>query len=224
MCGRYVLKEPLDLLQRIFRYSRSEIRRLPARYNIAPTTKIPVVRCNKEGERKLVEMRWGLVPSWAKDLKTLPLMNNARCETVTTKPSFRSAFRSRRCLIPASGYYEWQKLPDGKKQPYFIHRADGDPIAFAGLWEASHPTGDELLLSATIITTAASPKLEPIHNRMTVTLDEADRDLWMSQEPLSATDLERLFSPAHDEGLTTDAISTRVNSVRNDHADLLNPL
>jgi putative SOS response-associated peptidase YedK len=119
MCGRYVLAEPLDLLQRMFRYSSSEIRQLPARYNIAPTTKIPVVRCNKEGERELVEMRWGLVPSWAKDIKTLPLMNNARCETVTTKPSFRSAFRSRRCLIPASGYYKWQMVPGGTKQPYF---------------------------------------------------------------------------------------------------------
>jgi putative SOS response-associated peptidase YedK len=133
MCGRYVLKEPLDLLQRMFRYSSSEIRQLPARYNIAPTTKIPVVRCNKAGDRELVEMRWGLVPAWAKDLKKLPLMNNVSCETVTTKPSFRSAFKSRRCLSPASGYYEWQKRPDGKKQPYFIHRADGDPIAFAGL-------------------------------------------------------------------------------------------
>jgi putative SOS response-associated peptidase YedK len=225
MCGRYVLKEPLDLLQRIFRYSSSEIRQLPARYNIAPTTRIPVVRCRRStGERKLEEMRWGLIPSWAKDLKSLPLMNNARSETVATKPAFRAAFKSRRCLIPASGYYEWQKRPDGTKQPFYIHRADGQPLAFAGLWEASSTTGDAHLRSATIITTEANPKLAPIHNRMTVTLDEADRDLWMSQEPLSPMDLERLFSPAHDEGLTTDAISTRVNSVRNDHADLLNPL
>jgi putative SOS response-associated peptidase YedK len=102
MCGRYVLKEPLDLLQRMFRYSSSEIRQLPARYNIAPTTKIPVVRCGKDGERELVEMRWGLVPVWAKDIKKLPMMNNARSETVATKPSFRAAFKARRCLIPAS--------------------------------------------------------------------------------------------------------------------------
>jgi putative SOS response-associated peptidase YedK len=224
MCGRYVLKEPLDLLQRIFRYSSSEIRQLPARYNIAPTTRIPVIRCRSTGERKLEEMRWGLIPSWAKDLKTLPLMNNARSESVATKPAFRAAFKSRRCLIPASGYYEWQKRPDGTKQPFYIHRADGQPLAFAGLWETSSTLADAHLRSATIITTAASAKLAPIHDRMTVTLDEVDRDLWLSQEALSDADLERLFSPAHDEGLTTDAISTRVNSVRNDDAGLLTPV
>jgi putative SOS response-associated peptidase YedK len=224
MCGRYVLAEPLDLLQRMFRYSSSEIRQLPARYNIAPTTKIPVIRCRSTGERKLEEMRWGLIPSWAKDLKTLPLMNNARSETVATKPAFQAAFKSRRCLIPASGYYDWQKRPDGIKQPFYIHRADGLPLAFAGLWESSSTKGDANLRSATIITTAASSRLELIHNRMTVNLDEADWDLWMSQEPLSPADVERLFSPTHDEGLTTVAVSTRVNSVRNDDAALLNPL
>ena len=224
MCGRYVLKEPLDLLQRMFAYSSSEIRQLPARYNIAPTTKIPVVRCGPDGARELVEMRWGLIPPWATDPARMPLMHNARSETVTTKPAFRSAFKSRRCLVPASGYYEWQKLSDGTKQPFYIHRSDGQPLAFAGLWESAHPVPGVLQLSATVITTEASPKLAPIHNRMTVTLEGADQELWMSQEAIPPTELSRLFSSAHDEGLATDRVSKRVGSVKNDDEALLNPL
>ena len=139
MCGRYVLKEPLDLLQRLFAYSSSEIRQLRPRYNIAPTTKIPVVRCGPDGKRELVEMRWGLIPSWAKDPKTLPPMINARSESITAKPSFRSAFKARRCLIPASGYYEWQKRGAGPKQPFYFHARDDQPLAFAGLWEHWKP-------------------------------------------------------------------------------------
>jgi putative SOS response-associated peptidase YedK len=221
MCGRYVLKEPLDVLQRMFRYSSSEIRQLRPRYNIAPTTKIPVIRCNKEGIRELAEMRWGLVPVWAKDIKKLPLMNNARSESVATKPSFRAAFKARRCLIPASGYYEWQKRPGGLKQPFFIHHKDGTPMAFAGLWEASFPDDKECLLSATIVTTAASPKLAPIHDRMVVVLNVKDRELWMSQDPLTEKDTGRLFASKNDPAIATTPVSTLVNNVRNDDPKLL---
>src|SRR5215468_5614512 len=154
MCGRYVLKEPLDLLQRLFAYSSSEIRQLRPRYNIAPSTKIPVVRCSVDGHRELVEMRWGLIPAWAKDPKSLPPMNNARSESIASKPSFRAAYKSRRCLIPASGYYEWQKRGTGPKQPFYFHARDDQPLAFAGLWEKWSPPNEDPVTSAAIVTCA----------------------------------------------------------------------
>lgn len=222
MCGRYVLKEPLDLLQRLFAYSSSEIRQLRPRYNIAPTTKIPVVRCAADGTRELVEVRWGLIPSWANDPAKLPPMINARSESVAAKPSFRTAFKSRRCLIPASGYYEWQKRGTGPKQPFYFHRPDDEPLAFAGLWECWRPLEGDTIVSAAIVTCAANAKFAPIHDRMPVILpDEKSREDWLSPRPLDETAAADLMRPAPDGLLEARPISTRVNSVRNDDPSLV---
>ena len=224
MCGRYVLKEPLDLLQRLFAYSSSEIRQLRPRYNIAPSTKIPVVRCSVEGQRELVEMRWGLIPAWAKDPKTLPPMNNARSESIASKPSFRSAYKSRRCVIPASGYYEWQKRGTGPKQPFYFHARDNQPLAFAGLWEKWSPPNAEAVTSAAIVTCAASAEFASIHDRMPVVLTTpAQRDRWLQNEPLDETDAAKILVPAPAGVLEARPISVRVNSVRNDDPSLIEP-
>jgi putative SOS response-associated peptidase YedK len=222
MCGRYVLKEPLDLLQRLFAYSSSEIRQLRPRYNIAPTTKIPVVRCAADGTRELVEVRWGLIPSWAKDPATLPPMINARSESVAAKPSFRTAFKSRRCLIPASGYYEWQKRGTGPKQPFYFHARNNEPLAFAGLWESWRPPEGDAIVSAAIVTCAASAEFAPIHDRMPVLLTEAKaRDEWLSPRPLDEAAAAVLMRPAPAGVLEARPIATRVNSVRNDDPSLI---
>lgn len=224
MCGRYVLKEPLDLLQRLFAYSSSEIRQLRPRYNIAPTTKIPVVRCAADGRRELVEMRWGLIPSWAKDPKTLPPMINARSESVATKPSFRAAFNARRCLIPATGYFEWQKRGAGPKQPFYFHAPDGAPLALAGLWEIWRPPEGEPVVSAAIVTCAASEEFASIHDRTPVLLKDAKaRDEWLQNETLSEPNAAELLRAAPAGVLAAHPISTRVNSVRNDDPSLLDP-
>ena len=222
MCGRYVLKEPLDLLQRLFAYSSSEIRQLRPRYNIAPTTKIPVVRCGVDGKRELVEMRWGLIPAWTKDPKTLPSMINARSEGIASKPSFRSAYKSRRCLIPASGYYEWQKRGVGPKQPFYFHAPDDQPLAFAGLWEKWSPPNEDAVTSTAIVTCAASDEFANIHNRMPVILlTEAQRDRWLKPEPLEEGAAADLLVAAPPGALKARPISLRVNIVRNDDPSLI---
>lgn len=224
MCGRYVLKEPLDLLQRFFAYSSSEIRQLRPRYNIAPTTKIPVVRCVADGSRELVEMRWGLIPAWAKDPSTLPPMINARSESVATKPSFRGAFKSRRCLIPASGYYEWSRTAGGTgpKQPFYFHARNGEPLALAGLWEVWLPPEGDPIVSAAIVTCAANAEFAPIHDRMPVVLNEATaRSEWLQPGPLTDGPAAMLLRSVPPGILEAHPISTRVNSVRNDDPSLV---
>jgi putative SOS response-associated peptidase YedK len=133
MCGRYALSRT-ELLKEFFEFSFTGNQILP-RFNVAPTTQIPVIRLRDDGQRELIDVRWGLVPSWSRPGDQLPLLINARAETLSSKPAFRDAFQRRRCIVPASGYYEWQKLPGGAKQPFYITRRDGLPIAFAGLWE-----------------------------------------------------------------------------------------
>ena len=225
MCGRYVLKEPLDLLQRLFAYSSSEIRQLRPRYNIALTTKIPVVRCGVDGGRELVEMRWGLIPAWAKDPKTLPPMINARSESIASKPSFRSAYKSRRCLIPASGYYEWSRVAGqsaGPKQPYYFHPSEDQPLAFAGLWEHWSPHEGEAVTSAAIVTRSANPEFVSIHDRMPVVFTRREEwDCWLGDEPLAEATATELLKNPPEGSLEAHPISTRVNSVRNDDGSLI---
>jgi putative SOS response-associated peptidase YedK len=222
MCGRYVLKEPLDLLQRLFAYSSSEIRQLRPRYNIAPTTKIPVVRCGPDGKRELVEMRWGLIPAWAKDPKTLPPMINARSESIASKPSFRTAYKSRRCLIPASGYYEWQKRGAGPKQPFYFHASNDAPFAFAGLWEYWRPPEGEPVISTAMVTRAANAEFSSIHDRMPVAfLGAVEWDRWLGEEPLADDTASELLQSPREGALAARPISTRVNNVRNDEPSLV---
>ena len=177
MCGRYALTRT-ELLEEFFEFSFTGNQILP-RYNVAPSTQIPVIRLRDDGQRELIDLRWGLVPSWSRPGDQLPLLINARAETLSSTPAFRDAFQRRRCIVPASGYYEWQKLPGGAKQPFYITRRDGLPIAFAGLWE----NAKELHGTAAIVTTAASEETQPIHDRMPVILEKPDFPRWLASHP-----------------------------------------
>jgi putative SOS response-associated peptidase YedK len=169
------------------------------RYNVAPTQTVPIVKTKDAGwESALV--RWGLIPAWARDAKIGYRLINARADTVATKPSFRSAFKRRRCLVPADGFYEWQKAGKGK-QPFYIHRKDEEPFAFAGLWEAwENPEDGKEIQSCSLVTTEANALMAPIHDRMPVILDSATCDRWLdADEP--ANDLLRLLKPFPREEL-----------------------
>lgn len=193
------------------------------RYNIAPTQDIVAVRVTAEsGEREAALLRWGLVPSWAKEIQSGPPMINARAETLADKPTFRTAFRRRRCLIPADGFYEWQKPPGGsmrgKKQPYMIHRPDDRLFAFAGLWETWTAKGSEPLTveSCTIVTTSANKTLEPLHDRMPVILAPDDYAQWLDPAVEEPAAIAHLLAPCGDEELLAEPVSTHVNRVAND--------
>ena len=178
MCGRFLLHAPVEVLQRAFGFA--ERPNLQPRYNIAPTQTVAIVRRKDDGGgRELALVRWGLIPSWAKDASIGGRLINARAETVAEKPAFRGAFRRRRALVPADGFYEWRKREgDRPKQPLLIRRRDGQPFALAGLWE--HWRGPEgEVQTCTIVTTAANVVLAPIHDRMPVILDPASYDRWL---------------------------------------------
>ncbi len=196
-------------------------RNLPQRYNIAPTQDAQVVRHTAQG-RALGFLRWGLVPSWAKDSSMAARMINARAETVAQKPSFRSAFAKRRCLVPADGFYEWRGAK-GAKQPYRILSADGGLFAFAGLWERWEKGGGEALESFTIITTKTNCKLAPLHGRMPVILDPVDFERWLSPD-LAANDALELLRPAPDGAVDFHAVSKHVNNARNDDPACIEPV
>jgi putative SOS response-associated peptidase YedK len=169
MCGRYTIRQPQRLIDKLFpKKVQADLSR--PRYNIAPTQNVPTLFL-LGGQRVLKDLRWGLVPSWADDPAIGNRMINARAETIRAKPAFRSAFGKRRCLIPADGFYEWQKLKDGK-QPMYVRVDEGQPFAFAGLYELWHPGGDNGLMSRTIITTGPNELMKPIHDRMPVILPE----------------------------------------------------
>ncbi len=181
-------------------------------------------------ERQLRVVRWGLVPFWAKDVKIGSRMINARAETVAEKPAFRRAFAQRRCLLPADGYYEWQQEDGGRKQPIYITRADGRPLAFAGLYElwrdASVPPddADAWLWTTTVITTSAPDDLGHIHDRMPMVIDPASWGDWLDPASRDVSDVRSLLVPAVVSGLTTYPVSTAVNSVRNNGPELIEPL
>jgi putative SOS response-associated peptidase YedK len=223
MCGRYSITTPVEAMRGLFGFAGPGLNLQP-RYNAAPTQELPVVRRVADGEaRELVLLRWGLVPSWAKDIKIASRLINARAETVAEKPSFRSAFRRRRCLVPADGFYEWKKAAaGGQKQPFRIRLPDGGPFAFAGLWERWQPEGGEAVESFTIVTTEAAPAIHDIHARMPVILPTADYRSWLDPAATS-DDLGALLRP-YEAPLEADPVSTAVNNVRNDTPDCLEPV
>jgi putative SOS response-associated peptidase YedK len=230
MCGRYTLATPVAELSRIFGFP--ELPNLSPRYNIAPTQDIAAVRLPRDEERReLVLLRWGLVPYWADDPSIGSRMINARSESVAEKPAFRSAFARRRCLVLVDGFYEWQQhgVPKGgKKQPFRIRRRDGQPFAFAGLWESwkgpkGGPALEHPLETATIVTTDANSVLKPLHDRMPVILAPEDYDAWLDSETPKEV-AEALLRPCPEEWLEVYPVSTRVNSVRNEDASLVEPL
>ncbi len=221
MCGRYMITSAREAIRRVF--DVPTLFELAPRYNVAPTQKVPVVRL-EEGEREFAMLRWGLIPSWAKDPEIGNRMINARAETVAEKPSFRSAFRRRRCLVVADGFYEWQKRPNRPKQPYYITVANGGPFGLAGLWERwSDPTEGYPVESCTIVTTMANELLEPIHSRMPVIIDSRDFDAWLdtSGNPAIA---QALLAPYPVERMSAYPISTRINNIKNDDPACFDPL
>ena len=226
MCGRYLLKAPADALRRAFGFV--ERPNLMPRYNIAPTQDAPVIRERREpkGERTLQMLRWGLIPSWAEDMKGGARLINARAESVAEKPSFREAFRKRRCLVPADGFYEWRA--EGKlKQPYLIARRDREPFAFAGLWERwvpkTEPPEPAYIDSFTIVTTDANALLKPLHDRMPVILAPQDYPRWLDRGS-SEAELKALLKPAPEDLLGYVPVSPRVNAAAPDDAGLIEPL
>lgn len=220
MCGRYTLTASPEVLRALFAYA--ERANFPARYNIAPTQPIAVVRLI-DGKRQFVLMRWGLLPSWVKDPKTFALLINARGEGAIDKPAFRAAMKRRRCLIPADGFYEWQKAGE-RKRPFYVYAKSRAPLAFAGLWETwTGPNGEELDTAA-IVTTRANKTLAPIHERMPVIVPPEAFDLWLNSDEVDAATAAALIAPAPDNLLRACEISTAVNRTANDNAKLIEPL
>lgn len=219
MCGRFTLRQPPSVMIDQLQLQFPEI---APRYNIAPLQTVPVVRQSaKRGKYEVAPMRWGLVPSWADDPKIGNRMINARSETAATKPSFRSAMKKRRCLIPTDGYYEWQAT-DGAKQPYLFHLADEQDFALAGLWEHWAPEGQPPLETFTILTTEANRQTAKYHDRMPVILAPDDWTAWLDPEFADAKHLQSLLRPT-DTKLMIDPASRRTNNPRHDAPDCLNP-
>ena len=222
MCGRFtqtatpkVIAEQFDL---------DEFPLFPPRYNIAPSQHVAAIRLNPEvAKRECVALRWGLIPSWAKDLKIGNQCINAKAETVAEKPAFRAAFKKRRCLVMADGFYEWQ-LQGKHKQPMWIGLRDRRPFAFAGLWEHWSPTDGEPIESCTIITTQPNALMESIHTRMPVILDTKDYAAWLDPAFQHVDILNALLRPFPAKHMTAFPVSTLVNNPRHDAPQCLEPI
>jgi putative SOS response-associated peptidase YedK len=196
-------------------------RTAPLLFNIAPTQSVAAVRVEQNGQRELCSLKWGLVPSWADDVTIGNRMINARAETVATKPAFRQAFKSRRCLIVADGFYEWQK--NGRqKQPYYIRLKDDRPFGFAGLWE-KWPKADPAVESCVIITTDANELMAPIYNRMPVIVPPEAFDLWLSPDTQEPELLQSLLRPYRASEMVAYPVSTRVNSPLHNEPECIRP-
>ena len=229
MCGRFVQASSPELLVARFGVDEPAAARHEPSYNVAPRATVYAVRDRGGGDggfagrrRYLSELRWGLVPSWAKDPKVGDRMINARAESLADKPAYERAFRRHRCLVPAEGFYEWQRR-GSRKQPMFIHRRDGEPMAFAGLWEAwrEEASDTDWLRSCAIVTTNANDTLAPLHDRMPVVLEERDWDRWLDPASEDVDALARLLQPASDDLLVAYPVGTAVNSADNDGPELV---
>lgn len=229
MCGRFTLREDRYEVARQFQVDDVVADEMPPRYNVAPSEDVLAVATSRDGTVcRLGTFRWGLVPSWARDPSIGYRMANARIESADTKSAFRRAFLSRRCLIPASGYYEWQvREPVGPgsrrphKVPYHFHRRDGLLIALGGLWEVWHGSDDEVLRTCTVLTTNSNATNAPIHDRMPVIIPEELWDHWLAPLPLDGADREAVLAPAPDDLLVVERVSERVNNPKNEGAELI---
>ena len=221
MCGRFLLANPNDGIYDLF--DVKELPDLKPRYNVAPTQTVPAVRILPGDEAiSLCHLRWGLIPSWAKDAKIGSRLINARSETAASKPSFRAAFKRRRCLIPADGYYEWAKQAGGSKQPYLIHLPDRQPFAMAGLWERWIDRSGEALESFTILTTDANEFVAALHHRMPVILPRKHFVEWLDPAIVDPKQIESLLTDS--PCLIAYPVSTQVNNPRNDDSSCIEPV
>ena len=225
MCGRYAITLPPEAMRSFFRYLEQP--NFPARYNIAPTQPVPILRRSRDAEgndaRHFVLVRWGFLPGFVKDPKEFPLVINARSETLAEKPSFRNALKRRRCIFIADAFYEWRRPAGGKRkgappsEPFLIRRQDGDPMALAGLWETwTGPNGEETD-TACIITTSANAAVAAIHDRMPVILEPRDFDRWLDCDETEPADFAKLMKPADEDILEFTPIGTDVNKTANDN-------
>ncbi|WP_427173213.1 SOS response-associated peptidase [Arthrobacter sp. 92] len=232
MCGRYVMSRATGDLLSYFHADEAEGTAPPPSWNVAPTDDMPIIaeRESDDGpERRLLIARWGLVPSWANDTKIGSRLINARSETILDKPAFRKAAVKRRALVPAEGYYEWEKTPDGKKIPYFLHSDKDDLLAFAGLYEfwpdPSLPPDDphRWLLSFTVLTTTARDSMGHVHDRAPVIVPSDLFDAWLDPRTTSKDDVKDMLEAIPEAVLTPRVVTEKVNSVRNNGPDLIEP-
>jgi len=228
MCGRFVSSSPPDELAKYFDVEAVSEAVLEPSYNVAPSQDIYVV-VETGGVRRLDTFHWGLVPFWAKDPSTGNKMINARAESIAEKNAYKRSFQKRRCIIPVDGFYEWKKVPGQKvKQPYFIHREDGEPMAFAGLWEIWRPADDvdrtsDPLRSCTIITGQPNEKIAEIHDRMPVMLPPSAWSAWLDPANDDLETLGKLLVPAPASLLALHPVRRDVNNVRENRPDLIDP-
>ena len=220
MCGRFTLKTPTKTIASLF--SGLDFPQLPLRFNIAPTQMVTCIKAESSTEQAVHSFRWGLVPFWAKDLKIGAKMINARAETIADKPAFRAAFKKRRCLILADGFYEWKKV--GKsKFPHYITLAEEQPFAMAGLWE-QWGKGEERVETCTIITTEANEVMEPLHHRMPVILEPENHDFWLDPEFKDSESLKKLLVPYRPSDMRTREVNPIVNKATNETPECIEPI
>jgi len=218
MCGRLATTLPSEAMAQLFAAKPANDLPVVPNYNVCPTTQIHVVRAGENG-RTLVAMRWGLLPTWYKETNSGPLLINARAETIAQKPAFRTACRERRCLIPASGFYEWTETKDGKRLPWYITRADGAPIVLAGIWQAWTHDGERHATCA-VVTIAAGKTMSAIHHRVPVLVRAPDFGKWLGEEGKGAS---ALMQPPADHELVFGRVGTAVNSNRARGPELIEP-
>ena len=220
MCGRFAVDLPPELIGRMFG-THNATPNMPPNWNTAPSQKALVVRRQPQtGERHLDPLRWGLLPSWTKYPKAAQKPINARAETVARLPTFRDAYAKRRAIVPVRAFYEWRREPDQPKVPFAIARADGTPLALAGLWEGWKGADGEVVRTFCLLTTEANRPMQAVHHRMPVILEPDDWPLWLGEQD---GDVDALLRPAADDVLRLWPISTAVNAVRNNGAELLEP-
>lgn len=217
MCGRFAQRTDAKGLAKAFKVS--EVPDVKPRYNIAPTQDILAVYESADG-REMIYYKWGLIPSWAKDASMGARLINARSETVREKPAFREAFKKRRCIIPADGFYEWRRK-EGQKQPFFFRMREESPFGFAGLWDRWEGESGQVINSCTILTTEANEALRPVHDRMPVILHPEEYSLWLEADARERASLAELLRPYPAEEMVGYPVSTSINSPRNQGAELI---
>jgi len=218
MCGRYAITLPDEAMAQLFTAVPGNDLPLTPNYNVCPTTQVATVTSD-QGQRRLRPMRWGFLPHWYKTPSDGPLLINARAETLADKPAFRAACREWRCLIPATGFYEWTKDSAGNRLPWYIRAVDGAPLAFAGIWQ-SWEVGEQLMTTCAIVTTSANLKMQKIHHRMPVVLEPENFAMWLGEEGKGAASLMRAGA---EDKLEFFRVAPAVNSNRAEGSDLIEP-